>query len=228
MDTPVYVIIVAAGSGSRFGATCPKQYAMLNGQPVLVHTITRFKHALPHCHIITVVSHDMLGHWLETAASYPGAHTTVVTGGATRWESVRNALELVPAGARVLVHDGARPLVDTATIVNVARGCRPGTSVIPVYPVSDSLRLLNPGGSQAVDRASYRAVATPQGFMSSDLKDAYLQPYDTTFTDDASVMEARGYTDTLLINTPASNIKITHPGDLALAAWYMQQENNQL
>lgn len=224
----VHVIVVAAGTGSRFGTKCPKQFCKLGDRPVLCHTIGNLLKALPDAHIVTVVSHDMADYWRELAAQSSCPAGDIVEGGTSRWESVKNALEyisLMPGTHdcdSVLVHDGARPLIDTSTIIAVLQAIKPGSSAVPVTEVTNSLRRVNAdGSSQAVDRSQYRSVVTPQGFMLSDLKTAYDTPYSPDLTDDASVMAAAGMTGTTLIDAPASNIKITNPGDLALAHWYM-------
>lgn len=225
----IHIIIVAGGTGSRFGADVPKQYCMLGDRPVLCHTIGRMLLSAPDAHIITVVSEPMADYWRQLAAEHDCPTGEIVTGGATRWKSVKNALDTITAYGDndiVLVHDGARPLIDAATVREIIGACHTDTSVVPVCPVTDSLRQLLPDGSSvAVTRSDYRAVATPQGFMVADLKRAYTLPYRDSFTDDASVMAAAGMTATTLIESSPRNIKITNPGDIALASWYLTQES---
>ncbi len=220
----IHIIIVAAGTGSRFGSDLPKQFCMLDKSPVLCHTIRHLLEAVPQAHIITVVSPLMVSYWQELATMHGVPAGRIVEGGATRWESVKNALDTIDDSddSIVLVHDGARPLVDCDTVNGVIDATHPGCSAVPVVPVTDSLRHLNADGtSTAVNRSDYRAVVTPQGFMLSDLRQAYRLPYSPLFTDDASVMAAAGFTETILVESKASNIKITNPGDLALASWYL-------
>ncbi len=223
-----YIIIVAAGSGSRFGGTLPKQFCLLGGRPVLFYTIEQFRKALPEGHIVVVISGDMAGYWHDLCRDYDFESPTVVTGGATRWESVRNALSILPGDddtAIVLVHDGARPLVDSGVISRVTEAIEPEVSVIPVVAVTDSLRSVDPSGnSEPVDRSCYRAVQTPQGFMLNQLKDAYRNPFSPLFTDDASVMAAASRHATVIVEGNPRNIKITNPGDIALAAFYLEHE----
>lgn len=222
---PVYVIIVAAGTGSRFGADLPKQFCMLAGRPVLCHAVDRVRRALPGARVITVISPSMRQLWEELAAADGLEMPPVVEGGATRWESVRNALAAIDStdpDAVVLVHDAARPLLDTSTARAVVEAAAPGISAVPVIPVTDSLRFVNSEGvSVPVDRADFRAVVTPQGFMLDDLRRAYRLPYTPAFTDDASVMMAAGMPEAELVDATPALLKITHPGDLALAAWYL-------
>ncbi len=228
-EDAIFVIIVAAGTGSRFGADLPKQFCLLEGKPVLCHTIERLREALPQAYFITVVSESMIEFWLQLAAEHGTPTGMVVTGGNTRWQSVKNALCAIPAhsrSARVLVHDGARPLVDDTTVGRVVDAIAPGVSVVPVNQVTDSLRMLvdEKENSLPVNRTDYRAVVTPQGFMLDDLLEAYAQSYKPDFTDDASVMASAGFTEARLVDSFPSNIKITNPGDLALAAWYLSHQ----
>ena len=227
----IYIIVVAGGSGSRFGAKLPKQYCDLNGKPVLCHTIEHLLSALPRAKVITVVSESMLPLWQELAAKHNCHSGHIVAGGSTRWESVKNALDSISEindNDIVLVHDGARPLVDSKTVTDVVKACDYGCSVVPVIPVTDSLRLLDyNGNSKPVNRSDYRAVVTPQGFMLKDLRQAYNLPYNESFTDDASVMTAAGYQSTTLVGSLPINIKITNPGDLAIAAWYLNNNKSE-
>jgi len=140
----------------------------------------------------------------------------VADGGATRFESVRNGLALIPNDAQgvVAVHDGVRPMVSVKVIERCfAMACKT-QAVIPVTPVVETLRQIMPdGASQTVNRDAYRLVQTPQTFDLQLLKQAYQQPYSTAFTDDASVVEALGMQITM-VEGNIENIKITTPFDL--------------
>lgn len=215
----IFFVIVAGGTGSRYGGDLPKQYCLMGGKPVLHHTIERARAALPAAEILTVVSREMRDFWVAMAENYGCEQTMIVEGGSTRWESVRNALAAIndeSEDAIVLIHDAARPLLDKSTAEAIVGAIADETSVVPVMAVTDSLRYINEEGvSIPVDRRRFRAVATPQGFKLRDLKKAYTCEYDAAFTDDASVMAAAGMTETLLIEAPAALCKITSPGDLA-------------
>ena len=199
-----YVIIVAAGAGTRFGGERPKQFLDLGGKPVCVRAAECFMAAIGSPEIIFALPADGKG-------------------GATRWESVKNALAAIPAdaapGAAVLIHDGARPLVDTPTIRRVCGAVINTDGAIPAIPVTDSLRRIGDDGvtSEPVDRADFRAVQTPQGFALWRLRQAYALPYEKSFTDDASVMAAAGFTNIVLVAGSPDNIKITNPRDLKIA-----------
>ncbi|MCM1518045.1 MAG: 2-C-methyl-D-erythritol 4-phosphate cytidylyltransferase [Pseudoflavonifractor sp.] len=219
---PIYVIIVAAGTGSRFGADKPKQYCDLAGRPVLMHTIDAMRGALPEAQIAVVISEAMESLWLELCDRHGFDSPMTVYGGATRWESVGNALRALGITTEtpgiVAVHDGARPLAPRDMTLRVINAVPGHDGAIPAVRVTDSLRVvLSDGGSKAVDRALYRAVQTPQGFKAGALAGAYALPYREEFTDDASVMTAAGLTDIVMVEGDERNIKITHPDDIRIA-----------
>lgn len=221
---PIINLVVAAGTGSRFGASMPKQFCLLNGRPVLMHTIDALRQANPDSEMILVISKEEESRWNELCREFDFESPKIAFGGATRWESVKNGLsalpESTPPGAVVLIHDGARPLVDTPTIKRVASAALNTDGAIPAVAVSDSLRRLTDDGvtSEPVDRSVYRAVQTPQGFTLWRLREAYSLPYDSAFTDDASVMAAAGFANIVLVEGSPTNIKITNPRDLIIAA----------
>lgn len=218
----IKVIIVAAGSGSRFGSSLPKQFCILSGRPVVMMTIDRFRHALPNSEIILVISRQMSDLWREQCSQYDFMSPEIVYGGDSRAASVKNALDAISGDDNdmVLVHDGARPLVDEATIMRVVDRLsdKDVSAVIPVVNVTDSLRMLSSdGSSQAVDRGCFRMVQTPQGFRLDDLRKAYMDILDSTVTDDASAMERAGNSNIVTVDGNPENIKITHPFDIAIA-----------
>ncbi len=221
-------IIVAAGNGSRFGSKVPKQFLELEGVPVVCHSIRTFSDTFPDGVVIVVLPAKDFTHW-ETIVGEACLRDGIVQplcvrGGATRWESVKNGLEAIPdrvaAGATVLVHDGARPLVSEATIRRVAGAAVNTDGAIPAIPVTNSLRRLQDGVgpmSEPVDRAEYRMAQTPQGFALWRMREAYSLPYSETFTDDASVLAEAGFTNQVLVEGSSENIKITNPFDLEVA-----------
>ncbi len=214
------VIIVAAGSGSRFGGNLPKQFCLLAGRPVLMHTIDRMREALPVADIVLVISHSMKDYWLQLCADHDFVSPRIVVGGATRSDSVRNAvLSLPDCYDVIMVHDGARPLVPASCVraVEAAMADKAVDGAIPAVPVTDSLRLMDAdGSSRAVDRAEYRAVQTPQAFRAGKLCAAYASVSES-FSDDASLMESLGHNNFMLTPGAPENIKITNPADLAIA-----------
>ena len=213
-------IIVAAGTGSRFGGDLPKQYCLLRGRPLLMTTIERLRRATPEAHILLVVSAGMHAFWQELCAQYGFESPAVVHGGATRFESVSRGIAAVPEDAEVIsVHDGARPLIDADTVARTLSALEESGAdgVIPAVAVSDSLRRQGADGSSAiVDRTGIVAVQTPQIFRAASLRRAYALPFSPQFTDDASVMEAAGGRIALAEGN-TYNIKVTRPADLRLA-----------
>lgn len=214
-------VIVAAGSGSRFGADRPKQFCDLGGRPLLMTTIEAFTHSGLVDRVIIVLSPDMTGYWAQLCAEHKFTSPEIVTGGATRALSVKNAiasLDTLPGDTVVMIHDGARPFPTPGMIAEASRLDNDADISIPVVKVTDSLRVVDPqGGSRSIDRSLYRAVQTPQAARLSDLATAYSSPDIDSFTDDASALEAAGMTRVKLVEGSYRNIKITNPGDLAVA-----------
>lgn len=213
-----YFIIVAAGTGSRYGAELPKQFCQLKGRPLLMTTIDNAITAAPEAEIILVLSSAAKEVWQDLCSRYnyhsPGM---IVEGGATRAESVKNALKACkPGEGLIAVHDGARPLITIAMVDRLLKSITPEiTGSIPVIPVTDSLRELtdNEEDSRAVDRSRFRAVQTPQLFRSSQLIDAYNRNFSKVATDDATIVQEAGY-KIALADGDVRNIKVTYPGDL--------------
>lgn len=211
MSPRVINIVVAAGSGSRFGSELPKQFCRLGGRSVLDHALERIENALPGSVTVVVLSPQ----FMDRAAG-----RMAVAGGANRWESVRNAIEAT-AGIEadvITVHDGARPLPSAGMIMRVVEACGRHHGAIPVVEVTDSLRRVD---GTPVDRAAFRAVQTPQAFRADLLRRAYTLPYRTEFTDDASVMTAAGFSDIAMVDGDPMNIKITRPADIEVAEVYL-------
>ena len=221
-------IIVAGGSGTRFGARMPKQFLELGGMPVLMRTIRAFgENRDGSFDVIVTLPRGQMELWRELCVkhSFDVPHR-VVAGGETRWHSVKNALDSVDDVASVdviAVHDGVRPLASAELIGRVLDAARRDGAAIPVVALNDSVRQVDDGGSHALDRSSLRAVQTPQAFDARLLMEAYGQPFDPTFTDDASVVERYGHRVTLVEGDPV-NLKITRPMDLALAEYLLNRD----
>lgn len=216
MTHPSFAIIVAGGSGSRMNADVPKQFLILRGKPILQHTLERFLEVLPPEQIILVLPAADQQTWTNLCDQY-GFHPPIqtATGGATRFQSVRNGLLTIqaPTGL-VAVHDGVRPFVSAAIIRNSFAVAASTGSAVTCVPVKDSVRVVEPDGtSQAVNRSQYRLVQTPQTFALPAFRQAFHTPEQPFFTDCASVMEHAGYPITL-IEGSYENIKITTPEDL--------------
>ncbi|MGN0214596.1 MAG: 2-C-methyl-D-erythritol 4-phosphate cytidylyltransferase [Muribaculaceae bacterium] len=219
-----YAIIVAGGSGSRFGLNTPKQFLPLCGKPVLMHTIDKFA-ALGDVAIIVVLPQSFVDWWNDLCAEHGFATPhSVVVGGQNRFCSVKNAIVTIDAqpGDTIAVHDGVRPLVSTA-LIEAAYCCAEAKgNAIPVVHVTDSVRQVVDDCCHSVplNRDSLRAVQTPQVFDAVALRNAYDADYSPFYTDDASVLEHNGGVINL-IDGEVTNIKITHPNDLTIAEMLM-------
>jgi 2-C-methyl-D-erythritol 4-phosphate cytidylyltransferase len=218
---PRYAIIVAGGSGLRMGADRPKQFLLLRGEPVLLHTLRRFAEpALGVTQLVVVLPFDQLDYWQQLLEQYGVTIPhQLVAGGATRWASVKAGLAVLPAdaptNALVAVHDGVRPLIRLAVIEAAYQGAAQHGAVAVAVPPKDSVRLLGAAGSSPLDRRRLRLMQTPQTFDLALLRRAYRLPELTTFTDDASVVD--DLHPVHLVEGDYHNLKITTPEDLLLA-----------
>ena len=209
------VIIVAGGSGQRMGGALPKQYLLLAGKPVIYHTVAAFFNTLPASKIIVVVAENYREQVAGMLQDF-SQKLTIVAGGSNRFESVKCGLAEVESGI-VLVHDAVRPLADVALIRRCAEACLTHGNAIPCVLPVDSLRHMNEAGTFAVlDRDAVRCIQTPQAFAVAALKAAFAAPWQESFTDEASVLEANGG-KLHLVDGSYHNIKITHPADLIIA-----------
>lgn len=219
------VIIVAGGKGLRMGGDVPKQFMEIGGKPVLMRTMERFHEFTPAMNIILVLPEKLYGYWAELCCRYSFTlFYTVVNGGRNRFESVRNGLEATLDGGLTAVHDGVRPFVSLETIRRCFETAEKTGAAVPVLPAVESLRKVESNGdSHAVERAAFRLVQTPQVFNTAILKKAYERPYQSFYTDDASVVEAMGHHITL-VEGNRENIKLTTPFDLKVARALLEDE----
>lgn len=215
-----YIVIVAGGKGMRMGADIPKQFIPIGGKPVLMHTLERFFACDGELKIILVLPHEQQAYWRQLCrdCAFNIPHT-IVDGGETRFESSRKGLQAIPLDAAGLVgiHDGVRPFVSEAVIKRCFEAADESKAAIPVLPVTDTLRHVDRNGvGRNVLRSDYRIVQTPQVFDIRLLRKAFEQPYQDSFTDEASVVESLGYT-VEMVEGNRENIKLTTPFDLTLA-----------
>jgi 2-C-methyl-D-erythritol 4-phosphate cytidylyltransferase len=198
----VWAIVVAAGSGSRFGA--PKQFEPLGGRRVLDWSLEAARSVADG--IVAVLPPEVV------AAGEPGADA-VAGGGDTRSASVRAGLAHVPGDAEVVVvHDGARPLAGSDLFAAVVAAVRAGAdAAVPGVPLADTLRWRSGG---VADRDGLVAVQTPQAFRAAALRAAHAGEPEAT--DDASLVEAAGGKVVVVDGSPL-NLKITNPSDLTVA-----------
>lgn len=213
-----YAVIVAGGSGSRMASDIPKQFLVLNGLPVLMHTIAQFSKA--NCEeIIVVLPKLQIAYWEELCKQYQFAILhQVVEGGSTRFNSVKNGLlAFNQTAGLVAIHDGVRPCIKLETIeAGYNQAKKLGSAIAAVKP-KDSLRLQEGENTVGVDRSKYYCIQTPQVFHLSKIIEAYHIAKSNDFTDDATVFEAAG-NQINLYEGDYRNIKITTPEDLLVAS----------
>ncbi len=203
------------------GESLPKQFLRLGDKTILQHSVEKVLDAVPGVHIIMVIPQEYVDFWArECSALHFTAPQTIVQGGITRFHSVRNALEKVPDNAIVAIHDGVRPFASRKLISGLFEMAGSNAALVPVIPVTDTLKVLDSAlcekPSRTADRSELFGAQTPQLFWSETIKAAYGQPYDTSFTDDASVVRAFGV-DVKYVPGEKTNIKITTPDDLLVA-----------
>lgn len=224
----VIALIAAAGRGTRLGAAVPKAFVRLRGRTLVERSVTAMINSAVVDEIIVLVSPDMESYArevLDTAGLFDAPVPLRLThGGGERADSVWAGLQTIPdEEAVVLIHDAARALTPPGMIARVARRVLEGApAVIPVVPVADTIKQID--GDLVVDtpdRASLRAVQTPQGVLLSGLRaanTAYFSSPDPGFvaTDDASLMEWHGVSVVTVQGDPMA-FKVTTPIDMTLA-----------
>lgn len=222
-----YVIIVAAGTGSRMASNLPKQFLDLNGLPVIMHTINSFFRSPFVSEIVLVISKEMIEYWGELCVTNSFDLPFHVTyGGDTRFQSVRNGIAYIrenfEAGQQdyIAVHDGARPIISPSLIARAFEGAYNHQAIVLAQRSIESVRIGDHLSSRSADRNEVWLVQTPQVFQADLLVRAYEQEEDNLFTDDASVVEKMG-NSVSIIEGDAKNIKITYPQDLQIAHFYL-------
>lgn len=209
-------LLVAAGRGTRMKEDLPKQFLPLLGEPVLVHTLRHFHRS--GIDITLVLNAAFIPYWKEKRSELADVPPhTIVDGGETRSESVLNGLRSLPEDSLCGIHDAVRPVLDSAFILRLFEAAEKHGNAVPVIPLKDSLRRVSDDQNHAVSRDEYRIVQTPQVFYTQQLLDAYAKVNYPSFTDEASIFEAAGHRIHLEPGSE-SNMKITVPGDLLLAA----------
>ncbi len=214
-------IIVAGGNGSRMGGEIPKQFLLVNGIPVLMHTIQNFYDFDNSLQLILVLPENELSNWNSLCQNHDfKIPHQLIAGGNTRFQSVKNGLSLAQDCDLIAVHDGVRPLVSKETLTRCFNCAVKKGAAIPVLPANESVREGSMSESVPVDRSRYFMVQTPQVFKASVIKAGYQQEWISEFTDDASVVEHSGVPVHLVMGN-RENIKITFPEDLQIAALFL-------
>ena len=225
----VYVIIPAAGSGSRIGGSVKKQFLQLHGKPIIVHTIRQFENC-PDVDEIAVAVPESAIVEMEAFTSQYRLHKVgkVLTGGARRQDSVTNVLKRLPLKDSdiVLVHDGVRPFIEPQRISHLIKSCKEhGAAVLAVQP-KDTIRRSNGGGffDETLDRTALWLVQTPQAFKASILVKAFEKAKKDRFvsTDEAALVERTGV-KVRIVEGSYDNIKITTPEDLEVGGQILER-----
>lgn len=212
-----YAVIVAGGSGTRMGSSLPKQFLLLKEKPVLYYSIKAFLDAYMDIQVILVLPVEYTDMGQEIIDAYFDKERIRITaGGETRFQSVKNGLQLVEEESIVFVHDGVRCLLSRELIQRCYAMAVQTGSAIPAIPSKDSVRVINEDGNDAIDRNTVMLVQTPQVFHSKILLPAFQIDYKDKFTDEATVVEAYGL-KVSLVEGEENNFKITRPVDLLVA-----------
>jgi len=214
-------IIVAGGTGQRMGATMPKQFLVIEGKSILLNTVNQFVAAFADINFVIVLPADYIQEGKNLIASSGlTQHVQFTAGGETRFQSVKNGLAHVAPDAIVFVHDAVRCLLTPDLIQRCYQQALEKGSAIPAVASTDTIRITEGTKHHVVDRANVMMIQTPQTFNAAILQKAFEQAYQSSFTDEANVLEASG-TEVFLIEGEYENIKITRPLDLAIAAYIL-------
>lgn len=230
-DFQYYAIILAAGSGQRMQASLAKQFMLLGGKPMIMHTIEQFANCSDNIKIILVLPSADTQYWMQLCEIYDFkiAHQSVC-GGQSRFQSVLAGLNMLkrnpnPEKTLVAIHDGARPLASIDLINKCFESAEINGSGVAAVMMKDSVRqITNPNTqvSMALERSSLRIIQTPQTFRLDILQTSFQQLETDCFTDDASVVEAAGF-EIQLIEGQYQNIKITTMEDIAIAELFLKK-----
>ncbi|KZB60779.1 bifunctional 2-C-methyl-D-erythritol 4-phosphate cytidylyltransferase/2-C-methyl-D-erythritol 2,4-cyclodiphosphate synthase [Thalassospira sp. MCCC 1A02491] len=232
MTKKIGVVIVAAGSGSRFGDPIPKQYHTLGGKTLLGHCIECFaRHTSPE--LVQVVYNPAHQNWYDGAIAALGADIITalpapVGGGVTRQQSVLNGLRALSAQKPdiVLIHDAARPGISDDVITRVIKALETHTGAIPTLPVADTIKQTSRDGviTKTIPRDTLQRAQTPQGFVFENILAAHEQFEGQEFTDDAALLEELGL-DVMCVEGTSANDKITKRDDFDRAHDWIDSTN---
>jgi 2-C-methyl-D-erythritol 4-phosphate cytidylyltransferase len=233
----VFAILPAAGLGTRMAGPQPKQFLALDGVPILIHSLRAFAAVARVSAIYVAVRGSEIERVEAQVAEYGfDSRVRVVAGGSNRQESVSNALAALPADENdlVLVHDAVRPLIDAATIDRTIDAVLKHGAAIVGLPAVDTIKQVERTAHGAlitstIPREFVVLAQTPQGFRYGLLQSAFAEAMADEFvgTDEASVVERAGH-PVAVVPGSAVNLKITQPGDLALAEFYLRQRATKI
>lgn len=218
-----FAIIVAGGSGKRMGSQIPKQFLLLQGRPIIFHTIEKFINIADE--VIVVLPEEQIDYFRELQKQYAfKSQVGIAIGGKERFHSVQNGLKLISELEGVVaIHDAVRPLIGKEIIRKAYIAAAEKTNCVVSVPSKDSIRHVYGSSSKSVPRSEYFLVQTPQVFDLRLLNEAYQVEFND-FTDDASVFERAGH-HIHILEGEYSNIKITTPEDLYVAEAILQMNS---
>ncbi|NQV02143.1 MAG: 2-C-methyl-D-erythritol 4-phosphate cytidylyltransferase, partial [Bacteroidia bacterium] len=203
----------------------PKQFLLLEGIPVVMHSLAAFSRFDESIRILLSLPEPIFDKWQELQKVHGlNIPHELIPGGETRFHSVRNCLKHLDGTGLVAIHDGARPLLSQELIRRLFTTAEKEGNAIPVVPVNESIREVEGSSNKPADRSRFRIVQTPQIFQTSLIQQAYSQPYQPDFTDDATVLESIGKSIHLVEGDPA-NLKITYSVDLLMAKALLNSGN---
>lgn len=219
-----YIIIVAGGTGSRMQSDIPKQFIEIEKEAIIIRTIKAFLNYDASIHIIISVHKDFKTYLEELCAKNNLKNIKIAVGGETRFHSVKNGLDLITDETAIVgIHDAARPFTSLQTITNCFDAAKEKGNAVPFVTISESLRRVSAERNTSVNRNDFKIIQTPQCFLASKIKKAFLQEYNSSFTDDATVLESAGEKINL-VEGNIENIKITNKFDLAIAKALLNNE----
>ena len=223
-------IIVAAGSGTRFGGSRPKQFLEIGGKPLLIHTIEKFEHCAEIDEIILVLSRVEIEGFQAVADKFKLAKLKkIVAGGETRAESVYNGLSSIDnsSAETVAVHDGARPFVSCEEIAATVQKAKETGAACLVAPVTDTIKEIADGEIvRTIERVRLRRALTPQTFRFEILEKAFANAdLSEAATDECFLVERLGQ-KIAVVEGSAKNIKITTREDWEIAEIFLKETDN--
>lgn len=218
-------IVLAAGQGKRMQSHVQKQFLLLNGRPLITYALEAFENS-PVDQIILVAGPDEIRYCQEEIAEKYGFSkvTKVIAGGRERYHSVYEGLKAAEGAEYVLIHDGARPLLDQEMISRSLEGAKEYGACVVGMPVKDTIKTSGTDGfvESTPDRSALWQVQTPQAFYYPWILEAYKklfsrEEYQQGVTDDGMVLESMTAHKVKLIEGSYFNIKVTTPEDMAVA-----------
>lgn len=231
-------IVVAAGSGTRFGGDIPKQFLEAGGKPLLFYPLNAMQKSFMD-EIIVVTSEDRVEYVQKEIVDRFGFSKVshVVKGGRERGGSVFEGLRVIqgPSEAFVYIQDGARPMLSQDILERVKDGVEKFGAVLAAVPGKDTVKIVSEDGSvkETPDRSGIWMAQTPQAFIASEIVDAYAEAYAASavfrgpsLTDDASVMEIYGHRTVYVVPGDYTNIKVTTPEDLEIVRSMLAKRND--